>query len=204
MKIIKVNKYRVNQKILQQALEVLRTGGVVVHPSESSYGLAVDPRNSSAIKRLFRLKRRSSGKPVLLAAASIDQVEDIVRLSTSLKRLIKQHWPGPLTIVAPAKRRLDLTGTGRPAVQIAIRVPAAAWLRALAKGLGYPVTSTSVNLAGQPPAYSPREIRQIFSEKKLQPDLLLAVGTLPHRSPTTIICQKGQKIKILRPGTIKI
>lgn len=103
MKIIKVNKYRVNQKILQQALEVLRTGGVVVHPSESSYGLAVDPRNSSAIKRLFRLKRRSSGKPVLLAAASIDQVEDIVRLSTSLKRLIKQHWPGPLTIVADRK-----------------------------------------------------------------------------------------------------
>lgn len=204
MKTIKVNKYRLNQKILRQALEVLRAGGVVVHPSESSYGLAVDPRNSSAVKKLFRLKHRSSGKPVLLAAASLQQVEDVVRLSIGLKRLIKRYWPGPLTIVAPAKRQLDLTGTGRPIAQIAIRVPAAVWLRALAKGLGHPVTSTSVNLTGQPPAYSPREIRQIFSGRKLQPDLLLAVGTLPHRPPTTIIRQKGQKIEILRPGTIVI
>jgi L-threonylcarbamoyladenylate synthase len=204
MKSIKVNKYRLNKRALQEALEILHSGGMVIHPSESSYGCAVDPRNPRALKRLFQFKKRSVGHPVLLAASSIKQAEKIVKLSPRLKNLAKKYWPGPLTIVASAEAKLDLAGTGHPVSQIAIRVPTVVWLRALAENFDYPVTSTSVNLSGRPPAYTSQEIRKIFSNQKIKPDLLLDVGHLPNRPPTTIVRERGRKIEILRQGIVKI
>jgi len=204
MKTSKVNKYRVTKRALAEAVEVLRAGGVVVHPSESSYGLAVDPTNRTAIKKLFALKNRPSGKAVLLAAASRAQAKKTVQLSGKLDKLAQKYWPGPLTIVAPAKQKLDLTGTNRPTKQIAVRVPAAAWLRALAEGLGHPVTSTSVNLSGEAPLYSAASVRKLFADLSLKPDLILDVGRLPNRPPSTLVTEQNGKLKILRQGSVKI
>jgi L-threonylcarbamoyladenylate synthase len=204
MKTSKVNKYRVTKRALAEAVEVLRAGGVVVHPSESSYGLAVDPTNRAAIKKLFALKNRPSGKAVLLAAASRAQAKKTVQLSGKLDKLAQKYWPGPLTIVAPAKQKLDLTGTNRPTKQIAVRVPAAAWLRALAEGLGHPVTSTSVNLSGEAPLYSAASVRKLFADLSLKPDLILDVGRLPNRPPSTLVTEQNGKLKILRQGSVKI
>jgi len=204
MKTIKINRYRVTKRTLAKAVEVLRAGGVVVHPSESSYGLAVDPRQPEAVKHIFRLKKRSSGKPVLLAAASATQAEKTVKLTGQIKKLATKHWPGPLTIIAPAVSKLDLTGTGKPTPQIAVRVPVAAWLRALAKELGYPVTSTSVNLSGKPPAYSACQVRDVFKGQKHQPDLFLNAGRLPSRPPSTIVKQHGKQIRVIRSGSAKL
>ncbi len=204
MKIIKINRYRITRRALTEAVEVLRVGGVVVHPSESSYGLAVDPRQPEAVKQIFRLKNRPSGKPVLLAACSMKQAQQVVRLSEQLKIIAKQHWPGPLTIINPATKNLDLAGTGRPTPSIAVRVPAAVWLRALAEELGYPVTSTSVNLSGKSPAYSACRVRDIFRNQKHQPDLFLNAGRLPDRQPSTIIKQYGRQIRVIRDGSVKL
>jgi len=198
MKTIKINKTRVTKQALAAAVKVLRSGGVVVHPSESSYGLAIDPTNPEAIKLLFRLKRRSSGKPVLLAASSLLQASSVVRLSSRLKELALRHWPSPLTVIAPARKRLDLAGTGRPTRQIAVRVPADIWLRALAEEFGHPVTSTSVNLSGHPAAYSASEVRRTFAGRKYRPDLLLDAGTLPPQPPSTVVRQCGRNIIVLR------
>jgi len=204
MKIIKVNKYRVTKRTLAEAVEVLRAGGVVVHPSESSYGLAVDPTNPQAIKRLFKLKKRSSKLPVLLTASSFKQAEKVVRLSGELQKLARKYWPGPLTIIAPAKHKLDLTGTGRSSAAIAVRVPAAVWLRALAQEFGHPVTSTSVNLSGRSAAYSAAGVRRTFAGQKNKPDLLLDAGRLPNRAPSTVVRQRGHELEILRDGPIKL
>ncbi|MFH1047856.1 MAG: L-threonylcarbamoyladenylate synthase [Patescibacteria group bacterium] len=204
MQTIKINKYRLTKRALTRAVEVLRAGGVVVHPSESSYGLAVDPTIHWAVKKIFRLKGRPSGKPLLLAAESVQQAETIVRLNTTLRNYAQKHWPGPLTIVAPAKKKIDLTGTSRPTTKIAIRVPAAVWLRALARELGHPVTSTSVNLTGEPPAFTSAGVRSVFADQGIKPDLFLDAGALPHRPPSTIIDQAGTKIRILRQGSVKL
>ncbi|MCK4839828.1 MAG: Sua5/YciO/YrdC/YwlC family protein, partial [Desulfobulbaceae bacterium] len=92
----------VSDEELAKAAEVIRGGGVVAFPTETFYGLAVDPFNVEALERLFRLKERSSDKPVLVL---IDKIESLPRLVSKTpdqyRKLIARFWPGPLTLVFP-------------------------------------------------------------------------------------------------------
>ncbi|MEA3249928.1 MAG: L-threonylcarbamoyladenylate synthase [Patescibacteria group bacterium] len=203
MRIIKVNRYRVTKRALREAVDVLRAGGVVVHPSESSYGLAVDPKNAAAVRRMFAMKGRKKGKSALVVACSFKQADKAVRLTGKLRILARKHWPGPLTVVAPARGDFYVAG-GEKAKDLAIRVPAAAWARALAKEFGGPVTSTSANISGDVAAYTSTAVRHVFRNREFRPDLMLDAGRLPDRPPTTIVRAVGKGIKILRQGQLEI
>ena len=202
MRILKVDKYRVTKRKLAEAVAVLRAGGVVVHPTESSCGLAVDPANREAVRRLFELKGRPDGKPVLVVAASVGQAERNVVIHPVLKRLVRRCWPGPLTVVGNS-RLVFCHGLGKSR-SIAVRVPASAWPRALAAGLGRPVTSTSANRSDDPPAYSLAAVRRSFAASTFQPDLMLDVGPLPRRLPSTIVRERRGRVEVLRSGSIAI
>lgn len=205
MHILKVNRYRVTKRDLAAALEVLRNGGVVVHPTESSYGLAVDPANPAAVRRLFALKGRPDGKPVLVVAASVGQALRHVGLSRSMRRLAERHWPGPLTVVGrPLSSLLSGGGRSGKAAGVAIRVPASCWARALAAGLGRPVTSTSANVSGSSPAYSAAAVRRAFAGSALKPDLMIDAGTLPSRPPSTLVRERRGRIEVLRAGPVRV
>ena len=109
---------------LAPAVSALHEGGVVVFPTETFYGVAVDPRSAPAVKRVFEIKRRPPDHPLPLIANDVDQVIDHVAIMTPLaRRLAWRGWPGPLTLVIPASPRLCVDvhlSTGR----IAVRVPA--------------------------------------------------------------------------------
>lgn len=203
MRIIKINRHRMTKRALREAVDTLRAGGVVVHPSESSYGLAVDPSNAAAVRRMFSMKGRAGGKSVLLVACSSDQAAKAARLTGTIGKLARRHWPGPLTVVAPALGDFYVSG-GDKAADIAIRVPASVWARELAREFGGPVTSTSANVSGNAPAYSASAVRRAFRGREPKPDLLLDAGRLPTRPPTTIVRAKGDRIEVLRQGQLKI
>jgi len=203
MRIIKINRHRVTKRALQEAVDVLRAGGVVVHPSESSYGLAVDPRNAAAVRRMFSMKGRSKSMSALVVAYSFGQAEKAVRLAGAIRKLARRYWPGPLTVVAPALGDFYVSG-GERADDLAIRVPASAWPRALAREFGGPVTSTSANISGSAPAYSAAAVRRAFRGRESKPDLLLDAGRLPDRPPTTLVRAKGDRIEVLRQGQVKL
>lgn len=203
MRTITINRHRITKRALIEAVDVLRSGGVVVHPSESSYGLAVDPRNAAAVRRMFSMKGRAEGKAVLVVAHSFAQAGKAVRLTGRLRTLARKNWPGPLTVIAPASGDFYVVG-GEKAKDLAIRVPASAWARALAREFGGPVTSTSANVSGDAPAYTPAAVRRAFRNREPKPDLLLDAGRLPDRPPTTIVRMKGKRIEILRQGQVKI
>lgn len=203
MRILRADKYRVTRRTLADIVGVLRAGGVVSIPTETSYGLAADPMNAAAVQSIFAIKARAPEKSLPLIAASTAQVDRVADLSKRLKKIANAHWPGPLTVVARAKFPNDF-GWELPEQSIAIRVSRAKWAREIARAFGSPITATSANISGEPSLYSGSAVRRSFSRAAVQPDLILDVGTLSIRPASTIIAEKDGKLVILRQGAIRI
>jgi L-threonylcarbamoyladenylate synthase len=195
MRVIKINRHRISRRALEEAVRVLSTGGVVAYPTDTAYGLAADPSRRSAVARIFAIKGREKGKPLPLIAASIGQAKSFVIFGGLALKMARLHWPGPLTIVAPRR------AVGRA---IAIRGPASAGARGIAKGFGGPITSTSANVSGRPATYSGNAVARMFKNRNAVPDLLLDAGTLPLRPASTIVAVRRGKIVVLRQGLIKV
>ena len=184
---------------LVPAISALHSGGVVAFPTETFYGLAVDPRSALAVKKIFELKRRAADQPLPLIAAGIDQVIDHVGTMTPLaERLASRGWPGPLTLIIPASSQLcdDVhLSTGK----IAVRVPADAIARALARGAGHAITSTSANVSGEPPAATGDQVLRSFGEGI---DVLIDSGPTPAGLPSTIVDVSGDAPVLVRAGVV--
>jgi L-threonylcarbamoyladenylate synthase len=180
------------------AVAALRLGSVVALPTDTFYGLAVDPRDPEAIARLLALKGYPPGRAVLLLAASTDQVRDVANCGggVELERLIP-IWPAPLTLILPLRQGLALTGC--PAGSVAVRVPSAEAPRRLAAELGFPVTGTSANPAGAPEAVTAPEVRRYFGADVA---VLLDGGQTPGGTPSTLLDLSGPEPVLRRPGGV--
>ena len=184
---------------LGPAIAVLRNGGVVAFPTETFYGLAVDPRSASAVEKLFSLKRRPADQALPLIAASVEQVSDHVGTLTPLaQRLAARGWPGPLSLIIPASPFLcgDVhLRTGR----VAVRVPSDPIARSLAAVAGHAITSTSANLSGQAPSAVPDGVALVFGDAL---DALIDSGRTPGGLPSTIVDATGETPLLVRAGAI--
>jgi L-threonylcarbamoyladenylate synthase len=184
---------------LAPATDALRIGGVVAFPTETFYGLAVDPRSARAVSRIFALKQRPPDQPLPLIAASIEQVATQVGSITPLaERLASRAWPGPLTLIIPASPLLcgDVhLSTGK----VAVRVPAHPVARALAAFAGHAITATSANFSGQPPCSTPEQVVSAFEEGI---DVLVDAGRTPGGLPSTIVDATGTAPVLVRAGAI--
>jgi len=139
---------------IARAAEAVRSGEVIAYPTETVYGLGVDPRNAAALERLFAVKARDPNLPVLLIAANREQVEAITGpLSERAGRLREAFWPGPLSMVLPCRAELPtaLRGDGG---KVCMRWTPHPVARALCEAFGGALVSTSANRSGAPPARS--------------------------------------------------
>jgi L-threonylcarbamoyladenylate synthase len=184
---------------LAVAADVLSRGGLVIFPTDTLYGLAADPRNSSAIDRVFRCKGRPPGQALPLVAASLDLVERSVgRLSALTRRLAESFWPGPLTLVVEAGQDIAAAVLG-DAGTLAIRVPNHAVARGLSARFGFPIVSTSANRSGHPaPSTADEAIASLGGEV----DLVLDAGPAAGGEPSTIVDARGDAVRLLRAGSV--
>ncbi|PJA47339.1 threonylcarbamoyl-AMP synthase [Candidatus Uhrbacteria bacterium CG_4_9_14_3_um_filter_36_7] len=199
----------ISSKQIKQAICVLKSGGIVLFPTETCYGLAADASNSKAVKRIFLLKNRDTLQTFPLIASSFRMAEKYMDLSLSLRKIARIYWPGPLTIVSPINKTvLKNHLLAKEVVQknrtIAMRVSSHPIARALSSGLGRPIVSTSANRQGQSNTYSIQSTLRQFRPFKILPDFFLDGGVLVRRKPSTIITQENEKIKVLRQGNIFI
>ena len=126
----------------------LRQGDIVAMPTDTFYGLAVDPVNLHAVENIYRLKSRQKQKPLSLLIASLAQAYELARDTDSmLDKLADRFWPGPLTIIVRAGTKLPLRSTANTG-NVAFRVPDAAIARAVVERFGLPITATAANLQG--------------------------------------------------------
>ncbi len=171
-------------------MEVLQAGGVVAFPTETVYGLCVDPGNAEAVKRLYELKGRDAAKSCAYLLGDIEQASVLTpRLPPSARRLAEAFWPGPLTLVVPGSRR------GR----IGLRLPSVPLARALARQFGSPLLQTSANKSGEPAALNSAGILRAFGEGV---DLLLDAGRAEGGVASTVVACDGPSFEILREGAI--
>ncbi len=183
---------------LSAAITALQAGELVVYPTETFYGLAADPESSDAMEKLLSLKGRDPDKPIALIAADSASAFALAReIPINARRLAAAFWPGPLTLVLPARPGLHPALTGPDGV--GVRVSSHPLARALATGLGRPITATSANLAGQSPISAPDQLREIFIDKV---EVILEDGILSGNAPSTVIEFSRNTYRIVRPGAI--
>jgi tRNA threonylcarbamoyl adenosine modification protein (Sua5/YciO/YrdC/YwlC family) len=179
----------------------LRKGHVVALPTDTFYGLAVDPVNLLAVERIYQIKTRQKHKPLSLLIASLAQAYELVRHTDSmLDRLADKFWPGPLTIIVQAGTKLPLRSTAHTG-NVAIRIPDAAIPRAVVERFGLPITATSANLQGASECTNAACVRDQIGDRV---PLIVDGGPTGRAQPTTIVdLSLGPgRWEILREGAI--
>lgn len=171
---------------LKLAASAIKMGGVIVYPSESSYGIGVDATREECIRKIFSLKKRPYSKKLIVIVSDIKMARKYFELTETEERLVKKLMPGPLTLAA--KSNLKSVG--------AFRISENVFARNLAKTAGVPITSTSANISGKNALYKISDVIRIFSDA----DLIVDAGDLKRRRPTTIYDAKNNKI--LRRGPV--
>jgi L-threonylcarbamoyladenylate synthase len=188
-----------NSVSIADALAALAAGEAIVYPTETFYAFGVDALSLPALDRLFAIKGREPGKPVALIAADTAMAFAVAREVPAQARVLAQaFWPGPLTLVLPARAEIPAPLVGADG-GVGVRVSSHPIARALAAGLRSPLTATSANLAGEPPASEIEMARRAFAGTI---KVLVDDGALAGGSPSTVVAVDRSGIRILRPGAV--
>ncbi len=198
MRIARVSANAPEAAIIAGAAEVLRTGGVVIYPTDTLYGLAVDPRRDDAVERAFLIKGRDAVAAMPLIAGSLQQAEDVAHFTTVDLRLARIFWPGPLTLVLAPRPGISARVFGQGST-IAIRVPAHAVARELATQFTFCITATSANRSRESPASAVAHLSRGLVDAV---DLILDGGTTSGGLPSTIVETSGHGARLVRAGAI--
>jgi L-threonylcarbamoyladenylate synthase len=182
---------------LAEAVTAIRRGGVVAFPTDTLYGLAADPRQPDALRRLMDLKGRAAEKTVALIAGSLEQAREVAMLDENALRLAALYWPGPLTLVVPARPHVA-EPVRSPSGHVGVRVPAHAVARALALAAGTPLTATSANSSGSPATADPDEVARLLPNL----EVLVDAGILAGGPPSTLVQLDHGVARVLREGAI--
>ena len=185
----------------QRAAAVIRGGGIVAYPTETYYGLGVNPFDSEALKRLFKVKQRSRSKAILVVIDKIDQLGTLIaEFPEPYRPLIEQYWPGPLTLVFPALRSLPDLLTGGSGT-IGVRMSSSATATAICRASGFPISATSANISGEPPSTCVADVLRYFNEAI---DLVIDGGENAAPQCSTIVALADGAIRTLRHGAITL
>lgn len=187
---------------LREALEVLSQGHILIYPTETCYGLGVDPKRPKALKRLVALKGRDFNKPISLLMPSVEELlKQTGPVAPVVQELIDKFLPGPLTLVLPVGEKWP-----QPIVnargEVGFRISSHPLAGALMRQWGRPLTTTSANPAGAPSAHRLEEIENYFASEAGV--FLLSGGNLPQSKGSTVLRWTGSGLQLLRQGDIAL
>jgi tRNA threonylcarbamoyl adenosine modification protein (Sua5/YciO/YrdC/YwlC family) len=199
--ILRVHPDEPEAERIEHIVSCLRSGQVVGLPTDTFYGLAVDPVNLRAVDRIYEIKTRMRHKPLSLLIGSVAQAYELARdVGTGFDRLAERFWPGPLTIIVKASSRLPLRSTANTG-NVALRIPDAAIPLAVVEAFGLPITATSANLQGLPECTYAACVRDQIGDRI---PLIVDGGPSGQGLPTTIVDLSGGEAEwqVLREGSI--
>ena len=199
--ILRIHPDEPEPALIELVAKRLEAGEVVALPTDTFYGLAVDPVNLHAVDRIYDLKTRARHKPLSLLIADVAQAYALARnCDNAFDKLAERFWPGPLTLIVRAGSKLPLRVTANTG-NVALRVPEAAIARAIVEYLGLPITATSANLHGQPECTS---ALSVFDQLGDMIPLIVDGGQTARTVATTIVDLSAgdNSWSIIREGAI--
>lgn len=193
-----------NSNAIDPAISVLKSGGLVIFPCETVYGIAVDCQNPKAVKKLNAYKERAFGKPYAIMCSDRKMAEGYVELNETARSLYKTFLPGPVTVVSVGLHKVA-PGIESETGTLGIRIPDYSFMLKLIKKFGHPIVATSANASYQKRPYEISDILENVSGKqKSLIDLIINAGKLPRNEPSTVIDTTLDEPTVLRQGGIKL
>lgn len=199
-KVLTVDPARPDPVALQRAAERLRAGELVAFPTETFYGLGAAALDAHATSRIFAIKGRPESKPLLVLVDSVTMVDGVAVVTARARALMERHWPGPLTLVLPARPSVPdvvTAGTGT----VGVRLSSHPIARGLVRALGAPVTAPSANPAGAAPPTTAAAVVGYF------PDDLACVldgGATAGGPPSTVLDMTTDPPRVIREGAVVV
>ncbi|MFH1425052.1 MAG: L-threonylcarbamoyladenylate synthase [archaeon] len=181
---------------IEKAVEVLKSGGVIVYPTETLYGLGADVFNEAAVKKIYELKGRDFNKPLSIAVLK-EEVGKYAEVNEKAQELIDKYLPGPLTLVLKKKEIVPAWVTDTE--YVGIRVPDEESVLEIIRQVG-PIASTSANLSG---GEEPVKVEQIPQSILDGVDLVIDGGTTKENGPSTVV-KVENGVEVLRRGVLKL
>ena len=185
---------------INQAIVILKDGGVIAFPTDTVYGVGVDPFQPEAVRKLYQIKGRPIDKPIPILVGSVDDVKHVAQnLPPSFSQLAEQFWPGGLTLIVEAKALPpEVTAGGNT---VGIRMPDHPLALALLQRFGGAIAATSANKSDEPPATSAAEVRSEFGELI---NIILDGGQTATRIASTVLDLSVSPPQIRRQGGISM
>ncbi len=195
-----LNATREKDRAIQEAVAVLRSGGLVIYPTETTYGVAVDVENPRAVQKLLDYKGKRDGKAISVAVSDEAMASRYVTLNDTARQVYSTFLPGPVTVIS--------TGTGIAAPGIAstdgkvgIRIPQFERALELISSFGGGISATGANASNKKRPYTVQDILDNTTQTQQDCiDLIIDVGELPHNEPSTVIDTTVDDIQVLRQG----
>ncbi|MBU4274527.1 threonylcarbamoyl-AMP synthase [Patescibacteria group bacterium] len=190
MKIITAKKE--NLKII---LKGLKSGKVLIFPTDTVYGLICDAENKKAVNKIFKIKERDKSKPLAVFVKNIVAAKKIVHINKKQERFLKNN---KLTVILKAKKPYKLSPLVYKKGTIGIRMPDYEVLNSILEKFKKPIAQTSANISGRMATTKIKEVLEQFKNQKVGPDLTIDAGDLPKNKPSKVVDLTKKQLKILR------
>ncbi len=185
---------------IARAVAALAAGGIVAVPTETVYGLAADATDPAAVARIYAAKGRPEFNPLIVHVPDLAAAERLVEASETARALAARFWPGPLTLVLPARAGNGIApAVGAGLTTLAVRVPAHPVMQAVLRGLGRPLAAPSANASGRISATTAAHVAASLGDAV---PLILDGGPCPGGLESTIVRVEGERVSLLRPGGV--
>jgi L-threonylcarbamoyladenylate synthase len=187
---------------IAEAARLIRAGEPVAVPTETVYGLAADATNPGAVARIYEAKGRPSFNPLIVHVSNLDDAKKLANFGPRSLALASEHWPGPLTIVAPLRPDSGIASLVTAGLDtVGIRVPSHGAMQALIRAAGVPLAAPSANASG---SISSTRAEHVVRSLGGRIALVIDDGPCPGGIESTIIAERDGKLRLLRRGPIEI
>jgi L-threonylcarbamoyladenylate synthase len=195
MKILSFQPPAFTEKNAAYVRGVFEAGGVIVFPSDTAYGLAANPRDPVALKKIFEIKQRPQEMAISCIFKTLEQAREWADVRDIDEKILMSYVPGPYTFLLLPTEMYPMQG------KVGVRIPKSDLTQALSDIFASPYTATSANVSGRPPMYTVEDVVKEFEGMDVQPDIVLDAGPLIVGRISTVVDLTEVTSKILRQGS---
>jgi len=200
MKQIKLDPDNI-KKASNDTAKILKSGGAVIYPTDTLYGLGVNALNENAVIKIQKIKRQDRNKPISVVVKDMKMAKKIACIDSKVEKILEKVWPGSITVVLRKKDIVPYALTGGEET-IAIRISDNRFISTLMKKIDFPITTTSANISGEKNLLESAEIIKKFKNSTPYLDLFVDAGDIKDPTASTIIDLTTTIPKIIRMGIV--